>query len=118
MKNILLLFFIALATSLQPVKAQEFKGTDKSPMDMAYFPDNFAHDHSPGEKWSHVSPMADLKKTIDLFLVRWFLTEKYGEPVPTKLLNSLLTSHLHLAQKRYPQVLTLCLPFQKKMNGP
>ena len=50
MKNILLLFFIVLATSLQTVKAQEFKGTDKSPMDMAYFPDNFAHDHSPGEK--------------------------------------------------------------------
>jgi hypothetical protein len=50
MKNILLLFFIVLSTSLQPVKAQEFRGIDKSPMDMAYFPDNFAHDHSPGEK--------------------------------------------------------------------
>ena len=50
MKNILLLFFIVLSTSLQPVKAQEFRGIDKSPMDMAYFPDNFAHDHSPNEK--------------------------------------------------------------------
>ena len=50
MKNIILVIFIALATTLQPVKAQEFKGLDKSPMDMAYLPDNFAHDHSPGEK--------------------------------------------------------------------
>jgi len=50
MKNILAFIFIAVATSLQPIKAQEFKGIDKSPMDMAYLPDNFAHDHSPGEK--------------------------------------------------------------------
>ncbi|OUT96431.1 MAG: hypothetical protein CBB92_09855 [Flammeovirgaceae bacterium TMED32] len=50
MKNILVLIFIALTTSLQPIKAQEFKGIDKSPMDMAYLPDNFAHDQSPGEK--------------------------------------------------------------------
>lgn len=50
MKNILVLICIAVATSLQPIKAQEFKGIDKSPMDMAYLPDNFAHDHSPGEK--------------------------------------------------------------------
>ena len=50
MKNILVFIFIAVATSLQPIKAQEFKGIDKSPMDMAYLPDNFAHDHSPGEK--------------------------------------------------------------------
>ena len=26
------------------VQAQKLRGTDKSPMDMAYFPDNFAHD--------------------------------------------------------------------------
>ena len=50
MKNILVLICIAVTTSLQPIKAQEFKGLDKSPMDMAYLPDNFAHDHSPGEK--------------------------------------------------------------------
>ena len=30
--------------------AQDFTGLDKSPMDMAYFPDNFAHDRKPGEK--------------------------------------------------------------------
>ncbi len=31
-------------------EAQDFRGIDKSPMDMAYFPDNFAHDRKPGEK--------------------------------------------------------------------
>ncbi|MCY7350660.1 MAG: DUF2911 domain-containing protein [Cytophagaceae bacterium] len=30
--------------------AQTLRGTDKSPMDMAYFPDHFAHDRRPGEK--------------------------------------------------------------------
>ncbi len=29
--------------------AQEFRGLDKSPMDRAYLPDNFAHDRNPGE---------------------------------------------------------------------
>lgn len=31
-------------------KAQNFRGPDKSPMDMAYFPDNFAHDRKKDEK--------------------------------------------------------------------
>ena len=30
--------------------AQQFRGLDKSPMDMAYFPDNFAHDRKGGEE--------------------------------------------------------------------
>jgi hypothetical protein len=30
--------------------AQNFRSLDKSPMDMAYFPDNFAHDRKLGEK--------------------------------------------------------------------
>ncbi len=30
--------------------AQTFTGPDKSPMDMAYYPDNFAHDRKPGQK--------------------------------------------------------------------
>lgn len=30
--------------------AQNLRGLDQSPMDMAYFPDNFAHDRKPGEK--------------------------------------------------------------------
>lgn len=30
--------------------AQSFRKPDKSPMDMAYFPDHFAHDRKPGDK--------------------------------------------------------------------
>jgi hypothetical protein len=30
--------------------AQEFAGLDKSPMDMAYYPNNFAHDRKAGEQ--------------------------------------------------------------------
>lgn len=29
---------------------QPFSGLDKSPMDMAYYPNNFAHDRKPGDK--------------------------------------------------------------------
>jgi len=32
------------------VQSQEFRTTDKSPMDLAYYPDNFAHDRKAGEK--------------------------------------------------------------------
>ncbi len=32
------------------VAAQSFRGLDKSPMDMAFFPDNYAHDRKPGQK--------------------------------------------------------------------
>ncbi|MEJ1242336.1 DUF2911 domain-containing protein [Chryseolinea sp. T2] len=32
------------------VHAQTFRKPDKSPMDMAYFPDHFAHDRKPGDK--------------------------------------------------------------------
>ncbi len=31
-------------------EAQQFRGLDKSPMDVAYLPDNFAHDRDPGQK--------------------------------------------------------------------
>jgi len=31
------------------VVAQDFRGPDESPMDMAYYPDNFAHDRKPGD---------------------------------------------------------------------
>ena len=50
MKKNLIFIVITIAISPQLIKAQEFKGIDKSPMDMAYFPNNFAHDHSQGEK--------------------------------------------------------------------
>ena len=32
------------------VEAQTFRGLDKSPMDIAYFPDHFAHDRKPGDQ--------------------------------------------------------------------
>jgi hypothetical protein len=49
MKRFLLsAIFIILFSSVSD--AQSFRGLDKSPMDMAYFPDNFAHDRKPGEK--------------------------------------------------------------------
>ncbi|MCE6990372.1 DUF2911 domain-containing protein [Dyadobacter sp. CY323] len=47
-KNIflsLLFLFAALAT-----QAQKFRALDKSPRDIAYFPDHFAHDRKDGEK--------------------------------------------------------------------
>lgn len=48
MKKILL---FALITSIFSVaEAQDFRKPDKSPMDMAYFPDHFAHDRKDGEK--------------------------------------------------------------------
>lgn len=43
---ILLLFSI----NIPFVSGQHFSGLDRSPMDMAYFPDNFAHDRKPGEE--------------------------------------------------------------------
>jgi hypothetical protein len=41
-KNLIILLLLTLVTS--GVWAQVFRGLDKSPMDMAYLPDNFAHD--------------------------------------------------------------------------
>ena len=41
-KKFILILLLSLVSS--SVWAQEFRGLDKSPMDMAYFPDNFAHD--------------------------------------------------------------------------
>ncbi|WP_394992340.1 DUF2911 domain-containing protein [Emticicia sp.] len=41
-KTLILLCLFALL--IVEVQAQKMRGTDKSPMDMAYYPDNFAHD--------------------------------------------------------------------------
>ncbi len=49
MKYILFTAFIVSLFS-GAAMAQDFNGLDKSPMDMAYFPDNFAHDRKAGEK--------------------------------------------------------------------
>ncbi len=42
------LLFLFLLTNI--LAAQNLIAPDKSPMDMAYFPDNFAHDRKAGEK--------------------------------------------------------------------
>ena len=47
-KIVLFTFFMSVFFTL--VHAQSFTDLDKSPMDMAYFPHNFAHDRKAGEK--------------------------------------------------------------------
>ena len=48
MKILLATFLLASYTIA--VQSQNFRKPDKSPMDMAYFPDHFAHDRKDGEK--------------------------------------------------------------------
>ena len=48
MKTLITLLIISLFAS--GVQAQSFKGIDKSPADIAYMPDNFAHDRKDGEE--------------------------------------------------------------------
>ncbi|MBS0001062.1 MAG: DUF2911 domain-containing protein [Cyclobacteriaceae bacterium] len=43
---LVILFFLYASLSY----GQYFRGLDKSPMDVAYFPDNYAHDRKAGEK--------------------------------------------------------------------
>lgn len=42
--NKIILFACFFALLMVEAKAQKMRGIDKSPMDMAYYPDNFAHD--------------------------------------------------------------------------
>ena len=48
-RPIVLSIVLLLAASFA-TEAQDFRGLDKSPMDMAYYPDHFAHDRKPGDK--------------------------------------------------------------------
>ncbi len=48
MKTLLTILLFASVTIV--VQSQNFRKPDKSPMDMAYFPDHFAHDRKEGEK--------------------------------------------------------------------
>jgi hypothetical protein len=45
-------YLVLLASSLwiNTLPAQDFRGPDKSPMDMAYYPDNYAHDRKADEQ--------------------------------------------------------------------
>lgn len=49
MKKYILSFILLLGIAFTSF-AQSFRGPDKSPMDVAYLPDNFAHDRKPGEE--------------------------------------------------------------------
>ena len=49
MKTIFILLLL-ITLIFNVTLAQNFRKTDKSPMDMAYFPDHFAHDRKEGEK--------------------------------------------------------------------
>ena len=49
MKKVII-FFLFLSLSFTNAQAQAFSNVDKSPMDMAYYPHNFAHDRKAGDK--------------------------------------------------------------------
>lgn len=49
MKHIILILLISCSFSTL-VHSQDFLSVDKSPMDVAYLPDNFAHDRKEGDK--------------------------------------------------------------------
>ena len=50
MKNITSFLAIILVSSATFVNAQSFRGVDKSPLDVAYLPDNFAHGRKGDQK--------------------------------------------------------------------
>ena len=50
MKKPAVLLLSLLLTLGSVVNAQTFRGMDKSPLDIAYFPDHFAHDRKPGDQ--------------------------------------------------------------------
>jgi len=50
MKNLPFALAIILITSVTTLNAQSFSSLDKSTLDMAYFPDNFAHDRKGDQK--------------------------------------------------------------------
>jgi hypothetical protein len=49
MKTLVILTLLLLPAAI-PSKAQSFRGLDKSPLDIAYFPDDFAHDRKKGDE--------------------------------------------------------------------
>ena len=71
MKNKVVLFcLVALLLTLE-VQAQEMAGLDKSPMDMAYYPDNFAHDRKFAPKLIGDTPaLVRIKATSNFEIVK------------------------------------------------
>lgn len=49
MRTFVVFLFLTIACCGANLFAQSFRGLDKSPMDQAYFPDNFAHDRKEGQ---------------------------------------------------------------------
>ncbi|MTI41107.1 DUF2911 domain-containing protein [Fulvivirga lutimaris] len=67
MKNLTFVLAFILVTSVS-VSAQSFRGVDKSPLDVAYFPDNFAHDRKDDQKAiMKVTYSRPAKKDRDIF---------------------------------------------------
>ncbi|MEM6633790.1 MAG: DUF2911 domain-containing protein [Bacteroidota bacterium] len=67
MKSLLFLFLFTCACVFC-ASAQSFRGLDRSPMDMAYLPDNFAHDRKEGDQAIiRVTYSRPQKKGRDLF---------------------------------------------------
>lgn len=67
MKNLLWTWCAVMALCFS-VEAQTFRKPDKSPMDMAYFPDHFAHDRKEGEKAIiRVTYSRPVKNSRDIF---------------------------------------------------
>lgn len=53
MKQLLIFSFVLAGvwlTSTPAAEAQDFRALDQSPLDIAYFPDHFAHDRKPGDE--------------------------------------------------------------------
>jgi len=45
-----LIYSLVLIAGISTSAQAQFRGLDKSPMDVAYLPDNFAHDRDPGQE--------------------------------------------------------------------
>ncbi|MEQ8649273.1 MAG: hypothetical protein RIC06_18935 [Cyclobacteriaceae bacterium] len=89
MKIYLLLILLTGSSSL--VFAQTFRGLDKSPMDAAYLPDNYAHDRDPGKKPSSKFTTVVPKKMTGRSLEVKCLMERCGDLAPMNQQNSKLT---------------------------
>jgi hypothetical protein len=86
MKLVILPIFFSLLFSFFS-QAQTFSGLDISPMDMAYFPNNFAHDRKEGEKAIIRVTYSRPQRRTEMFLENLFLMAKFGEQEPMKLLK-------------------------------
>lgn len=59
--------FICLLAGSVLVQSQNFRGPDRSPLDVAYLPDNFAHDHQTDKPVAKVIYSRPQKKDREIF---------------------------------------------------